>query len=245
MSFDYQETKYLTIYSLGGIANMSDEIMAANEVTDTSANTNSQAQAEKTYTQKEFDDAMAKMRHAVTQKVLKPYQDLGEVEELKALKSEFEQRRTEEQMKRGEFEKTLQEMAAKKDAEIQRRDAIIKEYKVDTPLLNAAAKFRSVNPEQVKSLLKSNVRLGETGEVEVLDTTGNVRYNDKGELLGVQDLVKEFLDTNPHFVQPTPSTTNSKTSINNSKERLDISKLDMQNPEHRALYKEYRKAQGI
>jgi hypothetical protein len=226
---------------------MDEEIMAATEVnTDAQAQTvESQAQAEtKTYTQDEFDAAMAKMRHAVTNKVLKPYQDLGDPEELRELKLKAEAQRQEEQLKRGEFEKTLQEMAAKKDAEIQRRDAIIKEYKVDTPLLNAAAKYRSVAPEQVKSLLKNNVRLGEEGTVEVVSSDGSVRYNDAGEALGVDDLVKEFLDTNPHFVQPTPSTTNTKSSISNSKEALDVSKLDMSNPEHRKAYAEMRKQRG-
>jgi len=226
---------------------MDEEIMAATEVnTDAQAQTvESQAQAEtKTYTQEEFDAAMAKMRHAVTNKVLKPYQDLGDPEELRELKLKAEAQRQEEQLKRGEFEKTLQEMAAKKDAEIQRRDAIIKEYKVDTPLLNAAAKYRSVAPEQVKSLLKNNVRLGEEGNVEVVSSDGSVRYNDAGEALGVDDLVKEFLESNPHFVQPTPSTTNTKSSISNSKEALDVSKLDMSNPEHRKAYAEMRKQRG-
>jgi hypothetical protein len=212
------------------------------EVTDTQSQTvEAQAPVEKTYTQQEFDDAMAKMRHAVTQKAVKPYQDLGDPEELRELKTKAEAQRQEEQLKRGEFEKTLQEMAAKKDAEIQKRDAIIKEYKVDTPLLNAAAKYRSVQPEQVKSLLKNNVRLGEEGSVEVVGSDGSVRYNDAGEALGVDDLVKEFLDSNPHFVQATPSTTNTKSSINNSKEPLDVSKLDMSNPEHRKVYAQQRR----
>lgn len=224
---------------------MSTENTVATEVTDTQAETvEVQAKAEaqgKVYTQEEFDDAMAKMRHAVTQKALKPYQDLGDPEELRNLKQAQEQARHEEAMKKGEFEKILSEMASKKDAEIQKRDAVIRDYKVDTPLLNTAAKYRSVNPEQVKSLLKNNVRLGEAGEVEVVDTTGTARYLDNGSPMGVEDLVKEFLDSNPHFVQPTPSTTNTKSSFADGKQPLDISTLDMSNPEHRAKYAEYRK----
>lgn len=219
---------------------------AATEVTDTQAQTvEAQAPAEKTYTQQEFDDAMAKMRHAVTQKVLKPYQDLGDPEELRSLKQQAEEQRQQEQLKRGEFEKILQEMAAKKDAEIQKREAVIREYKVDTPLLNAAAKYRSVAPEQVKALLKSNVRLGEEGNVEVVGSDGSVRYNDSGVPLGVDDLVKEFLESNPHFVQPTPSTTNTKSSINNSREQLDVGKLDMSNPEHRKIYAEMKQQRRL
>lgn len=202
----------------------------------------SQAQAAKTYTQQEVDDMMARMKSSVKNKVLKPYEDLGDPEELRNLKAEAEQRRQEEQLKRGEFEKTLQEMAAKKDAEIQKRDSVIKEYKINTPLITAAAKYNSVNPDQVKSLLASQVALNGEGEVEVLDSKGSVRYNDSGEPLGVDDLVREFIDSNPHFAQPTASTTHSKSNHSSGTGgKLDISKLDMSNPEHRKQYNEARK----
>jgi hypothetical protein len=205
-----------------------------------------QAQATKTYTQKEVDDMMARMKGSLQKKLLKPYEELGDPEELRQIKSEFEKRQQEQQIKRGEFEKTLQELAAKKDAEIQKRESIIKEYKVNTPLVSAAAKYNAVNAEQVRQLLQSNVRLNNDGEVEVVDSKGSVRYNDKGEALGVDDLVREFLDTNPHFKTAAPSTTNTKSNISQpSGAKVDISKLDMKNPEHRKLYKDYRKSVGI
>jgi hypothetical protein len=208
--------------------------------------TENQAQATKSYTQREVDDMMARMKSSLHKKLLKPYEDLGDPDELRQLKVEAESKRQAEQLKRGEFEKTLQELAAKKDAEIQKRDSVIKEYKVNTPLLSAAAEFRAVNAEQVKALLSHNVRLNQDGEVEVVDPKGSVRYNDAGEALGVRDLVKEFLDTNPHFVQPTAATTNTKSNISNgSSNKIDVNKLDMKNPEHRKLYKEYRKTAGF
>jgi len=198
-----------------------------------------QATAEKTYTQKEVDDMMARMKGSIARKFENKYSDLGDVEELRNLKAEAEKRQQEQQIKRGEFEKTLQELAAKKDAEIHKRDSVIKEYKVNTPLLNSAAKYRSVNPEQVKSLLANQVKLNDEGDVEVVDTTGGVRYNDAGQPIGVDDLVREFLDLNPHFVAPTPSTTNTKSNlgtINGGK--VDVSKLDLSKPEHRKMYQE-------
>ena len=196
-----------------------------------------QAPATKTYSQEEVDNMMARMKGSLQKKLLKPYEDLGDPDELRTLKAEAESKRQAEQLKRGEFEKTLQELAAKKDAEIQRRDSIIKEYKVNTPLLSAAAEFRAVAPEQVKALLSSQVRLNEHGEVEVVDSKGSVRYNDAGEPLGVGHLVREFLDLNPHFVQPTPSTTNARSNVNaGNPGKVDISKLDMKNPDHRKLY---------
>ena len=206
----------------------------------------SQAQASKTYSQEEVDNMMARMRGSLEKKLLKPYQDLGDPEELRALREEAAKKAQAEQIKRGEFEKTLQELASKKDAEIARRDSVIKEYKVNVPLLSAAAKYNAVNAEQVKALLASNVRLNDGGDVEVVDAKGTVRYNDKGESLQVEDLVKEFLDTNPHFKLANPTTTNTKSNIaNKAQSKIDISKLDMSNPEHRAAYKEHRKSQGI
>jgi hypothetical protein len=138
-------------------------------------------------------------------------------------------------------------LAAKKDSEIQKRDSIIKDYKVNMPLLSAAAKYGAVNAEQVKALLHTNLRLNDDGDVEVVDTKGSVRYNDKGEALGVDDLVREFLDTNPHFKLATPATTNTKSNVStgSGSTKIDINKLDFKNPADRKLYAEYRKQAGI
>lgn len=213
------------------------EIMAGNaETTDTQANTESQENKAKTYTQEEFDNHMAAMKASLSKKLLKPYEDLGDPQELRALREQAQKRAQEESMKRGEFEKVLQDLATKKDEEIRKRDSIIEQFRVENPLLQAASEFRSVNPEQVKRLLRGSVRLNADGDVEVVDDKGSVRYNDAGQPLQVRDLVKEFLDTNPHFVQPTPSTTNSSHSIKADSGKIDISKLDMRNPEHRKLY---------
>ncbi len=104
-------------------------------------------------------------------------------------------------------------------------------------MLNTAAKYKSVNPEQVQNLLARSVRLNEDGDVEVVDNTGAVRYNDSGAPVGVDDLVREFLDANPHFVQPTPATSNTKSSqSSNAVEGFDLSKMDLSNPEHRKIY---------
>jgi len=226
---------------------MSDNTLVNDTATEaTDVNSETQAQAAKTYTQEEVDNMMARMKGSLQKKLLKPYEDLGDPEDLRALKQEAEKRSQEQQIKRGEFEKTLQELAAKKDAEIQKRDSVIKEYKVNSPLLSAAAKYRAVAPEQVKSLLSSNVRLNSEGEVEVVGADGAVRYTDAGAPLAVEDLVREFLDSNPHFVSAGASTTNAKSSISNvGQGKVDVKSLDMKNPDHRKVYAEYRKANGI
>jgi hypothetical protein len=189
---------------------------------------------------------MARMKGSLEKKLLKPYEDLGDPDELRSIKTDYEKRQQETQVKKGEFEKVLQDLAAKKDAEISKRDSIIKEYKVNSPLLSAAAKYRAVNADQVKALLSQSVRLNGEGEVEVVGADGTVRYSDSGAALQVEDLVREFLDSNPHFVSATPSTTNTKSNISvGTQAKLDITSLDMNNPEHRNLYREYRKANGL
>ncbi len=225
------------------------EIMAGNTVeTDTTSQTSQiqeQAVAGKTYTQEEFDNHVAGLKSSLTKKLLKPYEDLGDVTELRALKDAQIKKAQEESLKKGEFEKILQQLAATKDAEISKRDSVIREYKIETPLVNAAAKYRAVAPEQVRTLLKNNINLNAEGEVEVLDNNGQVRYNDKGIALSVEDLVSEFLAGNPHFVQANPATSSTKSSITNSQTPIDINKLDMKDPAQRKIYAEYRKTAGI
>lgn len=219
------------------------------EDTDTSGQTTtSQATGENTrvYSQAEVDNMMAGLKGSLQKKLLKPYEELGDIDELRQLKQSAEQSRQEQALKRGEFDRILQELAEKKDAEIQRRDAVIQEYKIDTPLINTAAQHRSVNPEQVRSLLKNQVRLSDSGEVEVVSQDGSVRYTDAGRPMQVDQLVAEFLNANPHFVQPTPATTNSRSSISApATGEVDITKLDMKNPEHRKVYAEYRRNNGL
>lgn len=223
-----------------------DDIITGNQtVTDTTATTGNQEQSSKTYSQEEFDNHMARMRKSIESKFERQFQELGDIEELRTLKTEAERRKQEEQIKRGEFEKTLQELAAKKDAEIQRRDQIIMEYKVNTPILDAAARHKAVAPEQVRSLLNGRVRLGDTGEVEVLDTDGSVRYDDSGKPVSVDALVKEFLDANPHFKSPGAATTNTRSAVApTSGSGFDLASLDLTKAEHRKMYQEAR-AKGL
>jgi PIN domain nuclease of toxin-antitoxin system len=208
-------------------------------VTDTADQANSQ-EVTKTYSQQEVDNMIAGMKSSLQKKLLKPYEELGDINELRSLREQAQKAQQEQQLKRGEFDKIIADLARKKDAEIARRDTIIQEYRVDTPLLNAAAQMRSVNPEQVKSLLRGNVRLNGDGEVEIVDGKGQVRYTDAGTPYQVSDLVKEFLEANPHFVQPTPATTNSRSSISANVNEVDVTKLDLRLAEHRQLAKEWQ-----
>jgi hypothetical protein len=219
---------------------MTDETLAQ-EGTETST---TPTQADKTYSQKEVDDMMARTKSAITKKVASKYEDLGDPDEIRNILSQHQKREQENAMKRGDFEKVLQDIASKKDAEIQKRDRIIEQFKLETPVIDAAARHRAVNPDQVKALVRNNLRLNGEGEVEVLDNEGKVRYDDSGRPLSVDTFVQSWLQSNPHFVQATPSTSASRSNVSNSNgSAIDITKLDMSNPEHRKVYAEFRKTQ--
>ena len=219
---------------------MSDQNIGSMDDTDESSNN----QAEKTYTQKEFDDHMARLKTSLTKKYEKIFNELGDPEELRSIKQDYEKRKLDEQKKRGEFEKILQDKAEKWEQELKKRDEIIRNYTVDMPLVDTAAQLGAVNPTQVKQLLKPYVRMNETGEVEVLDDKGTVRYSDQGQPFGVKDLVKEFLDTNLHFKSAGPATTQSRTNIGSSPQKIDPKTLNMKDPHQRKMYKELRSAKN-
>lgn len=218
---------------------MADETleMAATEA----ATETTQEQVVKTYTEEEFNSHMAGLKKSITAKFEKQLAELGDLSELKSLKANAEKQKQEEAIKRGEFEQILQDMAAKKDAEIQEKNKIIEEYTVNTPLLNAAAQYKAVNPQQVVQLIRNQVRLGENGQAEVIDSNGVQRYDGKGNPVTVDALVQEFLSSNPHFVAAAPATTNTKSAVQGaSLEGFDLSKLDLSKPADRKIYAEAR-----
>lgn len=217
---------------------------ANQEATEASAQA-ATTQAEKLYTQKELDDMMARTRSSVQKKLASKYEDLGDPDELREIVSQHRKQQQDQQVKRGEFDKILQELASKKDAEIQKRDRIIEEFRLNTPVIDAAARHRAINPEQVKALVRNNIRLNQDGEPEVVDREGKVRYDDSGRPLTVESYVQEWLQANPHFIQPTPATTATRSSVAAARDKLDVTKLDMKNPEHRKIYAEFRKSAGI
>jgi len=224
-----------------GITENTTDTNSMSDVTDTSE---SQEEA-KTFSQEEVNNMMSKQKANLTRKLTASYVELGSVDELQQLKDDAEQRKQAEQIKRGEFEQTLQDLANKKDEQLSKKDDIIKGYKINTPLINAAATMNAVNPDQVKQLLKDQMRLNDEGEVEVTKD-GKVRYQDDGIKFSVENLVTEFLNNNPHFVKPTNATTHTQTNTGTTiNEVEDFTKLDMKDPKVRARYSKFRKDKKI
>jgi len=212
------------------------------EATGAAEQTNDQATS-KTFTQDEVNAILAKTKSQMEKKFSSKFEDLGDPNELREIVTNYRKQQQEAEVKRGNFDKLMAELASKKDAEISKRDNIIREFRIEQPLVTLAAQYRSVNPEQVKTLLKPSLRLNDDGEVEVIDTkTGEVRYQDNGKPYTVDAFVKEFLDQNPHFVSASPATVNTQGNVGKGPAQpIDISKLDLTRADHRKLYAEARR----
>ncbi len=164
-----------------------------------------------------------------------------DIEEAKKLIEEKKQKEQELALQRGEFEKVMKETVSKKDQEISKLVSELQKIRIDEQLVNTASNLKAINPNEVKALLRNNVKLNDSGSVEVISDNGTPRYTDKGEAMNVSDLVSEYLNNNPHHLSATPSGTGSQSAIGGSTPQpMKMSDLDMNNPEHRKIYKEMR-----
>lgn len=202
----------------------------------------------KTFTQEDLDRIVKDRLDRERKKITKQYEGV-DVAKYREIMEQKEAEEMEAQKARGEFEKVLQDTVAKKDTAIQTLQQELHSIKVDGALLNAASTNKAVNPQQVVALLKNNIRLGATGDVEVTDADGNVRYNDSGVAMGVNELVSEWLQQNPHFVQAGPAGSGAQSNVGNqtgkTPGKVDVASLDMNNPDDRAIYREYMKSKGV
>jgi len=202
----------------------------------------------KVFTQEDLDRIVKDRLDRERKKITKKFEGV-DVEKYQELMNAEEEARLEQQKARGEFEEILKSTVAKKDTAIQQLQQELHSIKVDGALLNAASSKKAVNPQQVVALLKNNIRLGDTGDVEVLDAEGNVRYTDNGTAMTGDELVEEFLTSNPHFLQAGPNGSGAQSNIAKSSGsqpgKVDVSSLNMNNPEDREIYRKLMKSKGI
>ena len=190
-----------------------------------------------TFTQEQLDNIIKSRLEAEKNKYEKKLQD-EEKQKAELLKEQ----QLKEAKSKSDIEKIMQERIKEKEDEVLRYKTQIKKEKVDNSILSVANREKSINAQQVVSLLKEEVRYTDDGRIEVVDNNSNVRYNTKGELLTIEDRVKEFLDANPHFRQGSLSGSGSQSSIEGKTVKpFNIQDLDMSKPEDRAKYAEYRK----
>lgn len=201
----------------------------------------------KTFTQAELDRVVADRIARERRKFEKKYDGI-DPDYYTELSTKAEKEQQDKLKAKGEFEQLLKAQAEKKDAQINTLLDQVKTIKIDGTLLDTASKYKAVNPGQVVTLIKDQVKMNEAGDVEIVDPkTGQVRYKDDGTHLTIEELTKDFLNSNPHFVEASPSGagTTSKIGDAGGGEKFDITKLDMSKPEDRQRYAEYRKKSGL
>ena len=154
----------------------------------------------------------------------------------------LKQKELEEAKTKADIEKIMQQRLEEKDQEMSKYKNQIKKEKVDNSILSVASNNNAINPSQVVSLIKDEIKYTDDGRIEVVDNHSNIRYNSKGELFTIEDRVKEFLDANPHFRKGSLAGTGSTSSIGGQTVKpFNIQDLDMSKAEDRKRYAEYRK----
>ena len=190
-----------------------------------------------TFNQEDVDRIVKQRLEAEKSKHQRQIDEVKKQEE-EALKA----KQVQEAKSKSELEKLMRERIAEKDTEILNYKQAIKKERIDNSVLSVASKMNAINPQQVVDLLKKDIKLNDDNRIEILDNNSNIRYNEKGELLTIEQRVKEFLDANPHFSQGSKSGTGSQSSIEGKTVKpFKISDLDLSKPEDRAKYAEYRK----
>lgn len=194
------------------------------------------------YTKEQIDGMMANVRRKAEAAAEKRFSGI-DVEKYRELVEREEKIELEKQKKKGEFDTILKQQAEKFGAKINTLTSELTKIKVDGALLSAASTAKAINPEQVVSLVRNQIRMSETGEVEVVDKNGTIRFDETGTPMTTDKLVAEFLQSNPHFVQAGVAGGGSKsnTTPNTNTSTVDINSLDLDDPEQRALYKEMRR----
>ena len=216
-------------------------VQPKNEQVETKEEVKVEAQVEtpkqQTFTQEQLDNIIKTRLEAEQRKT----QKILEAEESKKAELIKEQELKEAKSK-ADIEKIMQDRLSEKDSELNRYKTQIKKEKVDNSILSVANREKSINAQQVVSLLKDEVKYTDDGRIEIVDNNSNVRYNTKGELLTIDDRVKEFLDANPHFRQGSLSGSGSQSSVEGKTVKpFNLQDLDLTNPEDRKTYAEYRK----
>ena len=191
---------------------------------------------QKTFTQEQIDNIIKTRLEAEKSKYEKKLQE-EESQKAELLKEQ----QLKEAKSKADIEKIMQERLSEKDSELQKVKDQIKKEKVDNSILSIANKEKSINAQQVVALLKNEVKYNDDGRIEVVDNNSNVRYNSNGELLSIEDRVKEFLDSNPHFRQGSLSGSGSQSAIGGKTVKpFNLQDLDLTKPEDRKAYQEYR-----
>ena len=119
-----------------------------------------EAPEQKTFTQEQIDNIIKTRLEAEQRKT----QKILEAEESK--KSELlKEQQLKEAKSKADIEKIMQDRLSEKDSELNRYKTQIKKEKVDNSILSVANREKSINAQQVVSLLKEEVKYTDDGRI--------------------------------------------------------------------------------
>ena len=220
---------------------MADEQKTEIENTESHETKQEVEQQEPMIAQSELDKIIEKRLARERAKIEKRFSGI-DPDEARKLLDEKEKRELEMKKERGEFETVLKETVSKKDAIIAQQKAELKAVRIDDELLKEASNQQAIKPQQVVNLLKNKVQLSEDGKAEIIGDNKLPIFNDKAEPMSIKEYVEQFLNDNPHFKVASPSGAGSKSSVGGDTPKpLNLAELNMNNPEDKARYMEYRK----
>ncbi len=192
---------------------------------------------EQTFNQSQLDNIIKSRLEAEQKKHQRTLEDAKKAEQ-EALK----EKEVKEAKSKAELEKLMQQRISERDTEVLKYKNALKEEKIDNNLLSVVSQNQAINPKQVVALLKDEIKLNDDNRVEILDNNQNIRYNEKGNLLTIEERVREFLQANPHFSVSGKSGTGSQSSVEGKTVKpFKIQDLDLSKEEDRKRYAEYRK----
>lgn len=195
----------------------------------------------RTFSQEELNEIVERRLHKERQTINKKIgvDDLDSAINIVKAQKEIEEK---QKIQKGEFEEILKTKTQEWNKEKTNLEVQLKDIKINKSLLSSASKNKAINPDQVVELLNRDIKLNESGNVEILDKNGLARYNSKGELLTTDELVQEFLTQNPHFVSATPSGSGSVSNVDRGElnSSFKIEDLDMSNAKDREKYAKWK-----
>ncbi len=196
-----------------------------------------EAPKQQTFTQAQLDNIIKSRLDAEQKKHQRTLDDAKKAEQ-----DAFKEKEVKEAKSKAELEKLMQQRISERDTEVLKYKNALKEEKIDNNLLSVVSQNQAINPKQVVALLKDEIKLNDDNRVEILDNNQNIRYNEKGNLLTIEERVREFLQANPHFSVSGKSGTGSQSSVEGKTVKpFKIQDLDLSKEEDRKRYAEYRK----
>lgn len=157
-----------------------------------------------TFTQADIDRIISERVAAA----VKPFDGIDPKEFKKLQDAESERQRKALEAK-GSYEKIISDQKAESEKQIAALRDQLNGERIKSAIEGEAVRQNAISPTQVRELLKSSVRVNDSGAVEVLDADGKPAFK-AGVAVTVSTLVEGFLKENAHFVSANPPGGGSK-----------------------------------